>query len=110
VVVIDTYEHVPTKPMDSLDNDLKPSQINGNRNVKEIEEALDYAGDDAAYEELEDDFFAKMIRAELEDNKKEAIHNKAKNQAGSKGEKQAVSGPQKEKAEVKPKPPPVQLT
>ncbi len=65
VVVIDTYEHVPAKPMDLVDNDMKPSQINGNRNVKEIEEALDYVGDDDAYEELEDDFFAKMIQAEL---------------------------------------------
>jgi hypothetical protein len=57
---------VPTKPLDSVDNDLKPSQINGNRQVKEVEEALEYAGDDDAYEELEDDFFAKMIQAELE--------------------------------------------
>lgn len=34
--------------------------------MKEVEEALEYAGDDDAYEELEDDFFAKMIQAELE--------------------------------------------
>lgn len=34
MVIIDSYEHVPTKPLDSIDNDFKPSQINGNKNVK----------------------------------------------------------------------------
>jgi hypothetical protein len=36
VVIIDTYEHIPAKPSDIIDNDFKPSQINANRNVKEI--------------------------------------------------------------------------
>jgi hypothetical protein len=31
---------------------------------------LDYNGEEEAYEELEDDFFAKMIKAELEENAK----------------------------------------
>jgi hypothetical protein len=31
---VDTYEYIPEKPLDIIDNDLKPSQINGNREVK----------------------------------------------------------------------------
>lgn len=63
--MVDTYEYVPAKPVDFIDNDLKPSQINGNPNIKEVEEALNYDGEDQIYEELEDDFFSKMIRGEL---------------------------------------------
>jgi hypothetical protein len=37
VVVIDTYEYVPLKPLAIDDNDYKPSQINGNVNLKEVE-------------------------------------------------------------------------
>lgn len=70
VVVIDTYEYVPSKPVDFIDNDLKPSQITGNANVKELEDALDYEGEEEVYEELEDDFFAKLIQEELQDNLK----------------------------------------
>jgi hypothetical protein len=33
-VVVDTYAYIPEKPVDIIDNDLKPSQINGNREVK----------------------------------------------------------------------------
>jgi hypothetical protein len=30
--------------------------------IQEVEEALNYDGEDGAYDELEDDFFAKLIR------------------------------------------------
>lgn len=61
-MIIDTYEHVRLKPVDFIDNDLKPGQINGNVNIKEVEDALNYDGEEELYEELEDDFFAKMIQ------------------------------------------------
>lgn len=64
-VVVDTYEYIPEKPLDIIDNDLKPSQINGNREVKEVEQALNFNGEEDAYEELEDDFFTKMIQGEI---------------------------------------------
>lgn len=37
MVIVDTYEFVPSKPIDFIDNDLKPSQINANPNIKEVE-------------------------------------------------------------------------
>jgi hypothetical protein len=94
VVVVDTYDHVPTKPLDSIDNDFKPSQINGNKNVKEIEDALDYNGEEQAYEEIEDDFFAKMIQAELEQNSKEKQEKQEKAQVKVKTVKESAK-PQK---------------
>ena len=42
-----------------MDNDLKEEQITGE--MKDIEDALNYEGDDQAYEEIEDDFFAKLL-------------------------------------------------
>ena len=37
----------------------------GTRAIKSIEDALNFNGEDEAYEELEDDFFSKMIKGEL---------------------------------------------
>ena len=44
VVIVDSYNYVPLKPIDTVDNDYKPSQINGNPQLKEIEDALNYNG------------------------------------------------------------------
>jgi hypothetical protein len=90
VVVIDTYEYVPSKPVDFVDNDLKPSQISGNANVKEIEDALDYEGEEEVYEELEDDFFAKLIQEELHDNQKPKEQKPQKQPVKKEGKVQEV--------------------
>ena len=56
---MDSYDYVPETPIDIMDNDLKEEQITGE--MKDIEDALNYEGDDQAYEEIEDDFFAKLL-------------------------------------------------
>lgn len=36
-VIVDTYEYIPSKPIDTVDSDLKPSDIKKNVNIKEVE-------------------------------------------------------------------------
>ena len=67
VGIIDTYQYVPSKPVDVVDTDIDADMLKKEPELKEIEEALNYDGDDGAYEEIEDDFFAKMIQGELAD-------------------------------------------
>jgi hypothetical protein len=50
---------MPEKHVDVVDNDLMGEVLEGD--IKEVEDALNYEGEDGAYEELEDNFFAKMI-------------------------------------------------
>jgi hypothetical protein len=35
-VVVDTYEYVPTHAVNTVDNDMKPSQITKNLNIKAV--------------------------------------------------------------------------
>ena len=67
VGIIDTYQYVPLKPVDVVDTDIDADMLKKEPELKEIEEALNYDGDDGAYEEIEDDFFAKMIQGEMAD-------------------------------------------
>ncbi len=40
---------------------MKPSEITGD--MREIENALNFEGEEGVYEELEDDFFAKLVQS-----------------------------------------------
>ena len=60
--------------VDFTDNDLKPSEIKGE--IKEIQDALDYDGEEVAYEELEDDFFAQLLQNDTKPKKQEKQKSK----------------------------------
>lgn len=62
VGIIDTYVYIPSKPSNYVDTDFDPKQVKNDANLRQLQEALNYEGEEGAYEELEDDFFAKMIR------------------------------------------------
>lgn len=59
--IVDTFEYDPKVPLPIYDTDLKPSELVGN--LKQVEEALDFEGEEGVYEEMEDDFFAKLIQS-----------------------------------------------
>lgn len=66
--IVDSFEYKPEVPVDIIDNDMDGEVLKGD--VKEVDDALEYEGEDGAYEEIEDDFFAKLISAETTTTKK----------------------------------------
>ena len=63
-------------PKDYVDTDLDAQEIKKDVNLRELEAALNYQGEEEIYQELEDDFFAKMIRGEMEENNKKPKEHK----------------------------------
>ena len=98
VGIIDTYQYVPTKPLEIVDTDINQNQLKTDGQLREVEEALNYDGEEEIYEEMEDDFFAKMIQGQIDTNK----HDK-KNQEKKPKKKEEVKEVKKEMSKKIPK-------
>ena len=49
VVVVDSFQVETAPPPLQVDNDLKPGQINSNVSLREVEDALNFDGNDNPY-------------------------------------------------------------
>ena len=74
--IIDTYEYIPQKAVPVIDTDITPSQLKTDSELRDVEDALNYEGEDAAYDEIEDDFFAKLIQGEIKSGPVKEIQKK----------------------------------
>ena len=76
--IADTFEFIPSKPVEFIDTDLDANEIKKDENLRELEDALNYDGEEEAYEQLEDDFFIQLIQGEIATKKPKKEEKKKK--------------------------------